>query len=124
MGEDFLRRKNERFVRLRDAYFERIIERDLFSDHHAAERTELIGRSSKASELAVGDELWADMTDSGSDAQFFRGDQEAVICNGRSADHLRQQASTNGIVIAKVAEIDPEDGFVVLETVCVKRPSS
>ena len=121
MGEDFLRRKNETFVRRRDAHFERIIEPDLFSDTHAQERIEVIGRVANGIELVAGDELWASDTSSAKEVRLFRGDQEAVICQGPAAQHLSEEVTTGGTMIAKIMEVEPDDEFVVMTATCVQR---
>ena len=124
MGEDFLRRKNETFVRRRDAHFEQIIEPDLFSDTHAQERIEVIGRVANGIELVAGDELWAPDTSSAKEVRLFRGDQEAVICQGPDAQHLSEEATTGGTMIAKIMEVEPDDEFVVMTATCVQRSST
>jgi len=124
VGENFLRRKSESFVRRRDAHFQRLVEPDLFSESYAHEHIEVVGRIVHGSELSAGDELWAPDVPSSKPVPFFHGDRVALICEGPAAEHLRNEAArARGGVIAKVAELAAGDGLAVITTVLLRRPT-
>lgn len=116
MGEDFLRRKSESFVRRRDAYFVELVEPDLFAATHAREQTEVVGQVAAGIALELGDELWSPPSAKSESVRFFRGDREAVICDGLSAEHLRSEDGQEAGFIARVLEVAPDDGLAVLAT--------
>jgi hypothetical protein len=122
MGEDFLRRKNESFVRRRDAHFRRLVEPDLFSESDAHQHIEVVGRIVHGTQLSAGDELWAPDVPTSDPVPFFRGDRVALVCDGPAAEHLRDEAAgARGGIIAKVAELAPVDHLAVITTVLLRR---
>lgn len=122
MGEDFLRRKNESFVRRRDAHFERLVEPDLFSESDAHEHIEVMGRIVEGTRLSAGDELWAPAVPTAEPVPFFYGDRPALVCDGPAAEHLRDEAArAHGGIIAKVVELAAGDGLAVITTALLRR---
>jgi hypothetical protein len=114
MGEDFLRRKNESFIRYRDDVFKSAIEPDLFSDASATECVRIVGTIPEGATPAVGDELWAQRLNH--PLEFRHGVEPAAVCDGPDCSAL---ASASLSFIARVEDVQPEDRLVVLRVRCL-----
>ena len=119
MGEDFLRRRNDRFVRQRDASFIKLFEPDLF----AALPPETIATvyGSVLCAIDAANELWTPELDPAKPIRFFSGDQLAVEIVGPSATHLfRNYGNSAAPLLAQVVEIDAEEGIARLRVRCAR----
>ena len=83
MGEDFLRRRNDRFVRQRDACFRMLLERNLFSMIPPPITTTVYG--SILQTVAANTELWCPELELGHPIRFYRGQEPSVEVKGTAA---------------------------------------
>lgn len=117
MGEDFLRKKDDRFRRHRDAHFSAELQSgDLFSAV-APECVRSFEADLTLADLKEGETLWQP---DGEDGRFYRGVQVAARVD---ADVLSEASIAPGSV-ARVAEVDRDLGLVVIEVHGGLRPWS
>lgn len=119
MGEDFLRRRNDRFVRQRDASFITLFEPDLF----AALPPETIATvyGSVLCAIDAVNELWTPELEAAKPIHFFSGDQPAVEIVGPAAAQLfRNYRKSAAPLLAQVVEIDAEEGIARLRVRCAR----
>jgi hypothetical protein len=106
VGEDFLRKKTEQFVRRRGVDFMRLIDRHLFSGAPAREATETTGSLSSPKPLPTGTKLWSKVEGDGS-VSFFAGRDRCVTVPETRARELRPLieagTSVNEVVIVDSA---------------------
>ena len=117
MGEDFLRRRNDRFRRQRDECFRDQLGRDLFTDCPPETTTSVCGSVVNESAVTPKGELWAPCpaTDSTGPVQFFCGGVRAVEVAGDAADYLRREYGGSGTpVLGQVVQLVAEHGLAVL----------
>jgi len=112
MGEDFLRRRNDRFIRQRDARFMQLIERDLFTALPPETITTTIGWVLAAVEPA--NELWCHKAQAGTGLRFFKGDQLAIEVAAADAASLVELYGSETPLVAEVVEVDSEEGLAFL----------
>lgn len=114
MGENFLKRKNDRFLRQRDQRFNEYLAPDLFS--LCPTETEVTLLASVREEACVADELWAPAVELLGPIEFYCGDVVVARIDGAEADLLRQEYGNRGApVIARIVEL--EDGIARLKIV-------
>jgi hypothetical protein len=110
VGEDFIRKKNEQFVRLRAADFTRLIERHLFSGARAREATETTGALRAPQPPPVGAKVWPRLEDDGS-VSFFSGSDLCATVPEMRARELRPLVEM-GRTINEIVNIDSALGQV------------
>jgi hypothetical protein len=114
MGQDFIRRKNDRFVRQRDAYFAEQTASDLFSTMSPEMVVSLCGTA--VGPVIVAQELWTPELTAGGPIEFYCGENPAVRLEGAAADHLRSQcAQPHSSMVAQVVEVEQDHGIVFLK---------
>lgn len=114
MGQDFIRRKNDRFVRQRDAYFAEQTASDLFSDLSPEMIVSLCGTA--VGPVTLAQELWTPAFTAGGPIEFFCGDDPKVRLEGTAADLLRAQyAQPHSSVVAQVVEVEEDHGIVKIK---------
>lgn len=113
MGEDFLRRRNDRFIRQRDARFAEEMGPDLFS---ACRPDAVVNACGTAlGDVNSGDELWAPEVDPSGPVNFYRGNLPAVRLDGPAADHVRAECVAGAApVVAQVVQVERDHGLVTL----------
>ncbi|HRI65765.1 MAG TPA: hypothetical protein PK156_16075 [Polyangium sp.] len=105
MGENFLKRKNDRFIRQRDQRFNEYLAPDLFS--LCPTESEITLLASVHEGACVADELWAPTIDLADPIELYCGDRLVARIDGTEADLLRQEFGNRGVpVIAKIVELD------------------
>ena len=113
MGEDFLRRRNRRFMRQRDAYFWAQLEPDLFSACPPQTVIDLCGTALR--DVDVMQELWAPPVDNWGPIQFFSGDVPVVQLDTAAANYLRsEQCDSLAPVVAQVVQVERDHRLVML----------
>ena len=113
MGIDFLRRRNDRFLRQRDARFVELIKPDLFSACVPSTVVNVCGTA--LCDLDSHQELWAPVVAATGPIDFYRGDVAAVRLHGGPADHVRSQRGTRDApVVARIVHVEREHGLVLL----------
>src|SRR4051812_9534092 len=99
MGEDFLRRRSDRFVRRRDAQFAEELGPDLLS---ACTPNVSVGVCGTAlGHVRLGSELWAPAIGPSGPIQFYEGASPAVRLDGPPAEHVRRGFAGGAPVVAK-----------------------
>ena len=113
MGQDFLRRKNDGFIRQRDKRFADQTERDLLGAIPPEMVVNLCGTA--VGPVTVAEELWTPEVTPDGPIEFYRGDSLAVRLDGPAAAHLREQCAEAHVqVVARVVELDQDHGVVEL----------
>lgn len=115
MGEDFLRKKTERFIRCRQRDIDHLLETTLLSGIPAAESIEITGAACTSPLPTPGSFLWPNTEKDGS-VTFFDGDQECVWISPARAQDIPGLTSGNGM-IGQVIETDPELDSVTIRFV-------
>jgi len=119
MGEDFLRRRNDRFVRRRDACLGTLLERDLFSMIPAAVTTTVYG--SILHEVATNTPLWSPELEAGRSVRFYSGPVPTVEVCGPAAEALARTFGACGAeLVAEVIETDSLEGIAMLHVRSVR----
>jgi len=111
VGEDFLRKKNENFRRLRDAYWEREQAPTLFDTCSPELNVSLNGTLTPDTAVSEGDLLWAGEADDRGRVPFYYQDRLAACIEGREAMLLQDQPTP---WTATVGSQDTDLGFVEL----------
>jgi hypothetical protein len=113
MGEDFLRRRNDRFIRQRDARFVEELGPDLFSACLPDAVVNVCG--TVLGDVSPGEELWAPEVNPSGPIHFYRGDAPAVRLDGPAADHVRaERDGRTAPVVAQVVQVEHDHGLVTL----------
>lgn len=113
MGEDFLRRRNDRFIRQRDARFVEEIGPDLFSACLPDAVVNVCGTA--LGDVSSGDELWASEVNPTGPVNFYRGNLPAVGLDGPAADHVRAEHDGRAApLVAQVVHVERDYGLVTL----------
>jgi hypothetical protein len=113
MGEDFLKRRNDRFIRQRDAYFVALVEPDLFSELAPITTATIYGAILNA--VPANCELWTPEINAGGPIRFYNGDEPAVEVEGAAAEHLsREYGNIGAPLVAQVVDSDLDEGIVRL----------
>ena len=113
MGQDFLRRKNDRFVRQRDQRFAEQTCDDLLAAIPPEMVVNLCGRA--VGPVMLAQELWTPEVTAEGPIQFYSGEQPAVCLDGAAAKHLREQcAASHSQVVARVVDVEQNHGLVTL----------
>ena len=119
MGEDFLRRRNDRFVRQRDAALGRLTERNLFSTVPPTATTAVHGFVLHP--VVTGMELWSVQLGADRPIHFYRGAELCVEVTGTAAESLmRAFASSGAELLAEVIELDVLEGIAELQVRSVR----
>ncbi|MDI3290719.1 hypothetical protein [Polyangium sp. 15x6] len=111
MGEDFLRRRNDRFRRQRDDCFREHLGRDLFTDCPPETTTSVCGSVVNESVVSPKGELWAPCpaADGKGPVRFFCGGVVALEVAGDQADYLRREYGGSGTpLLGQVVQIVAE----------------
>ncbi len=113
MGEDFMRRRNDRFRRQRDARFAAQISPDLFST--CAPTTVVSVCGTALDDVCDNQELWTPEIGSAGPICFYRGDVPAVRLDGHAADHVRSgNGDRHTPMVAQVVEVERDHGLVTI----------
>jgi len=112
MGEDFLRKKTDQFIRLRNRGYERLIKRNLFSSSPAQEAIEMTGSLCASNPPPTGTRVWAQIEEDGS-VCFFAGPEACVRVPEARARDLRPLIE-RGTIIGEILASDPEFGHIRL----------
>jgi hypothetical protein len=104
VGEDFLRKKTEQFVRLRGVEFARLIGRHLFSSVAPREAVETIGSLVSPITPPSGTKLWSRNEEDGS-ISFFAGRERCISVPTVRAQDLRDLVSA-GKSVGEIVDIN------------------
>lgn len=114
MGQDFLRKKNDRFMRQRDQRFAAQTSDDLLAAIPPEMVVNLCGRA--VGPVMIAQELWTPEVSSDGPIEFYCGEQPAVRLEGAAAAHLREQcAESHSQVVAQVVDLEKDHGLVTLK---------
>lgn len=112
MGEDFLRRKNDRCQRLADARFMELREPGLFYGVRPEARPEVYALLRPGAVLEIDSELWAPSINPDGSITFRLGQEPVADVAASDAKALGNEARAN--LVAYVAELDRDAGVVAL----------
>ncbi len=114
VGQDFLRRKNDRFVRQRDQRFAEQTCDDLLAVIPPAMVVSLCGTA--VGPVTLAQELWTPEVTGDGPIEFYYGEQRAVRLDGAAAKHLRDQcADSHSQVVAQVVDLEHDHGLVTIK---------
>lgn len=114
MGQDFLRRKNDRFVRQRDKRFAAQTSDDLLAMIPPEMVVNLCGRA--VGPVMLAQELWTPEVNNEGPIEFYCGELPAVRLEGAAATHLRDQcAEPHSQIVARVVDLEQDHGLVTLK---------
>jgi hypothetical protein len=123
MGQDFIRRRNDRFRRLRDEGFRKLTEADLFSQASPQCVTNVAGTVLPQSEVSPGDRVWGDADREGRAITFFRGDTPVVEVPAAAADALLADHELHrGTLVGIVTSVDASNQIAVMRLCDVTEP--
>lgn len=115
MGEDFLRRRNDRFRRLRDEYFTKLVEEDLFSNADPQCITEVPGTVLPESVVAPGERVWGQPDRDHHAITFYRGDTPVVQVSERTAETLLGGRDADaGTLVGVVTAVDAANAIATM----------
>lgn len=115
MGQDFIRRRSDRFRRLRDENFTRLVEPNLFSETNPRCVTAVPGMVLPQAAVSSGDHLWAETDGAAERIRFFRGDTPVVEVSADAALALGASLeSGGGMLIGLVTEVDEQNALATL----------
>ncbi|MCC7536891.1 MAG: hypothetical protein IT379_11790 [Deltaproteobacteria bacterium] len=112
MGEDFVKRRNDRFVRHREACFAAQSSPDLFSAVPPEAVVTVLATA--IAEVQECRELWTPNVNAPGPIDFYDGDIAVVRVEGADADHLRAR-DDDAPMVAQVLQVDREHGLVELK---------
>lgn len=113
MGEDFMRRRNDRFIQQRDARFVEELRPDLFSTCAPSTVVNVCGIA--LGELCDEQELWTPEVSAAGPICFYSGDVPVVMLEGHAADHVRaEHRNRHAPVVAQVVQVERDHGLVTL----------
>lgn len=122
MGEDFIRRRNDRFRRLRDGHFTKLMEEDLFSAADPRCITDVPGTVLPESSVTPGERLWGETDCARRAITFYRGDTPVVEISERTAETLLVRDSDHRTLVGVVTTVDPANAIATLRLCDVVPP--
>lgn len=115
MGQDFIRRRNDRFRRQRDEGFRKLTEADLFSQASLECLTDVPGTVLPEAGLCPGDRVWGDADGEGHPIMFFRGDKPVVQVPAAAAGALLADSALHrGTLVGIVTTVDASNEVAVM----------
>lgn len=123
MGEDFIRRRNDRFLRLRDVRFARLVERDLFSGADPQCVTDVPGTVLPDSAVSPGERVWGQADRDGESITFYRGDTPVVRVSEPTAEGLLAGFDRDAeTLVGVVTEVDTANAIAIMRLCEVTPP--
>lgn len=115
MGEDFIRRRNDRFRRLRDERFRKLVEDDLFSNADPQCVTDVPGTVLPESDVAPGERVWGQPDHDRRAIRFYRGDTPVVEVSERTAETLLGgRDAVAGTLVGVVTAVDTANAIATM----------
>ncbi len=115
MGEDFIRRRNDRFQRLRDERFRKLVEEDLFSNADPQCVTDVPGTVLPESDLAPGERVWGQPDHDRHAITFFRGDTPVVEVSERTVESfLSGREGDASTLVGVVTAVDTANAIATM----------
>lgn len=115
MGEEFLKKRSDRFRHLRDERFKKLTEKDLFSHSGVICTTDVPGTVLPQSTVAEGERVWGEARPGGRSITFYRGETPVVRVSEHTAEMLLAGPGVDAeTFVGVVTSVDPSNAIAIM----------